>query len=224
MAVILVIEDDLASRELLEDALSDQGHKTILAASGNEGMPHVSRAELVILDIMLPGQSGLELARNIRTDYPALPILMASALSATHDKLAGFDTGADDYITKPYDLDELGARITALLRRAGRSEVISCNGLVVRTRERSVTLAGEPLELTRLEYELLLTLARQPDAVFSREHLLRDVWGRTFRGTERVVDVAIASLRKKLRDDPQTPSFIHSVRGVGYLFRCRPQG
>ncbi len=220
MATILVIEDDFASRDLLNDALSEQGHEVLLAASGAEGLRCLPKSDLVVLEVMLPGASGLELATEIRRDYPTLPILMATALSTTKDKLAGFDKGADDYITKPYDLDELSARIQALLRRSGRAEVIRCGGLILQAHNRTASLADEPLDLTRLEFDLLLALARRPDTALARKYLLNTVWGPDFSGTERVVDVAIAAVRRKLQDDPQTPRFIRSVRGIGYLFRC----
>ena len=219
MARVLIVDDDPAIQEILSAYLSAEGHTVSEASSGDAALPLLARADLAILDWMLPGLSGLEVAAEARAQGLALPILMLSARSEEEDKLRGLDSGIDDYVVKPFSPREVLARVRALLRRVGVRHETRSGELRLDTRSRRVTLSGEVVELSRLEYDLLVTLAQHPGLVWSRERLLERIWDGSLPGSSRVVDVHITSLRKKLSDDPEDPSYIETVRGVGYRFR-----
>ena len=219
MARILIVDDDLAIQELLSAYLLTEGHTVIKASSGDAALPLMARADLAILDWMLPGLDGLEVAAEARARGLELPILMLSARSEEEDKLRGLDTGIDDYVVKPFSPREVLARVRALLRRVGVRYETRSGELQLDTRSRRVVLSGEVVELSRLEYDLLVTLAQHPGLVWSRERLLERIWDGSLPSSSRVVDVHITSLRKKLSDDPKHPSYIETVRGVGYRFR-----
>ena len=219
MARVLIVDDDPAIQEILSAYLSAEGHTVSEASSGDAALPLLARADLAILDWMLPGLSGLEVAAEARAQGLALPILMLSARSEEEDKLRGLDSGIDDYVVKPFSPREVLARVRALLRRVGVRHETRSGELRLDTRGRRVTLSGEVVELSRLEYDLLVTLAQHPGLVWSRERLLERLWDGSLPGSSRVVNVHITSLRKKLSDDPEDPSYIETVRGVGYRFR-----
>ncbi len=219
MARVLVVDDDPAIVEILGAYLEKNGYEVISATNGLDAEHELGSVDVAILDWMLPGQSGVDLTRKVRTAYPNLPVLLLTARSDEDDRVHGLRSGADDYVVKPFSPREVIARVEALLRRANVRDVITQGTLVIRAQARSVTLAGADLPLSRTEYELLLTLARHPGVAFSRDRLLERVWGPEFVGTERVVDVNIQMLRRKLGDDPESPSFIETVRGYGYRFR-----
>ncbi|GEM90399.1 response regulator transcription factor [Oceanithermus desulfurans] len=219
MAKILIVDDDPAIREILRAYLSHEGYELSEAADGVSALALAPAADLVVLDLMLPEMDGLEVARHLRRDLPDLPILMLTARGEEEERVRGFEEGADDYVTKPFSPRELVARVRALLRRSGLHDRLVYGELEIVPGSREVYLAGRPVELSKLEFDLLLTLAQHPGMVFSRERLLERVWGSDFFGVERVVDVHVASLRKRLGDEPDRPRFIETVRGVGYRFK-----
>ena len=218
MAKILIVDDDPAIREILAAYLRREGHQVAEAERGDEALIKAGSAELLILDLMLPGLDGWSVARQLREAGFEAPILMLTARGEEEERVRGFELGADDYVTKPFSPREVVARVRALLRRAGHRDRLVYGGLELRPRTREVFLEGAPVPLSKLEFDLLLVLAQHPGMVFSRERLLDRVWGADFFGVDRVVDVHIAGLRKKLRDDPEHPRFIETVRGVGYRF------
>jgi two-component system, OmpR family, response regulator MtrA len=219
---ILLVEDDASIREVASLGFTNAGFKVTSAPDGREGLLHFHRApfDLVVLDIMLPELDGYEVCRQIRRES-RVPIIMLSAKSDTVDVVVGLELGADDYVTKPFELPELVARARAALRRSTsepeqpmleRGELaIDPGGFIVR-------LHGEEVGLTATEFRLLLELARRPGQVFTRELLLERVWNYEFLGDSRLVDVAVQRLRAKIEDDPGSPRYIVTVRGVGYRF------
>ena len=219
MAKVLVVDDDPAILEILSAYLKNDGHDVILASNGLDAERELGSVDVAILDWMLPGQSGVDLTRQARAKYPNLPLLLLTARGDEDDRVYGLKSGADDYVVKPFRPREVLARVEALLRRANVRDVITLGTLVIGAQARTVRLEGTDLPLSRTEFELLLTLARHPGIAFSRERLLERVWGPEFAGTERVVDVNIQMLRRKLGDDLETPTFIETVRGYGYRFR-----
>lgn len=218
MPAVLLVDDDPAILEVLSAYMAREGYEVLLAKEGEEALALLPRADVVVLDLMLPKVEGLEVARRLRRTFPDLPLLMLTARGEEEDRIKGLEL-ADDYVVKPFSPREVVARIRALLRRSGLKEELCFKQLLIRPRERMAYLKGEPLPLSRLEFDLLLTLAQHPGMVFTRERLLEKVWGPEFLGVDRVVDVHIASLRKKLLDDPENPRYIETVRGVGYRFR-----
>ena len=219
---ILVVEDDASIREGLEMNLRLEGYRVIGAGDTAAGLAALGEdpPDLVLLDLMLPDGSGLDLLRRIRRD-PELcevQVLLLTALGLESDKVRGLRLGADDYITKPFSLAELLARIDASLRRhrAARQAVIRFGEVEIDPLRREVRRAGESLRLTPREHDLLLHLARHLDRVFSREQLLRAVWGPDYEGTARTVDNFVSSLRAKLEPDPAEPRHLVTVHGLGY--------
>ena len=218
--LVLVIEDEKEIQELLRYNLERAGFRVAVAGDGDSGLERLfaARPDVLVLDLMLPGTSGLDVLREVREE-PAtreLPVVVLTARSTEMDKLIGFERGADDYLTKPFSPKELVARIRALLRRArpslaaGRIEV---GDLVVDTLAREAALRGKPLTFTRREFDLLAFLAHQPGRVHRREELLRKVWGYDYMGETRTVDVHIRRLRMKLGEKNR---FIVTVTGAGY--------
>ncbi|ADY27794.1 MULTISPECIES: winged helix-turn-helix domain-containing protein [Deinococcus] len=219
MSQVLIVDDDPAILEILQAYLVAEGHTVLSASDGfgaREGLP---RADLAIIDWMLPGVSGMDLVREARAADMQLPILMLTARGEEEDKLRGLDFGVDDYVVKPFSPREVMARVRALLRRVGVREEVSIGDLSIDLRSHTASLSGLPLELSKLEFDLLTALAQHPGMAWTRERLLERVWGSDFLGTERVVDVHITGLRKKLGDTSDNPQFIETVRGVGYRFR-----
>ncbi len=216
---MLVVDDDPAILEILSAYLTTAGYDVILVSNGLDAERELGSVDVAILDWMLPGQSGVDLTRRARAIYPNLPLLLLTARGDEEDRVRGLKSGADDYVVKPFSPREVVARVEALLRRANVRDVITLGTLVIGAQARSVTLRGTNLPLSRTEFELLLTLARHPGTAFSRERLLERVWGPEFAGTERVVDVNIQMLRRKLGDELDAPTFIETVRGFGYRFK-----
>jgi DNA-binding response OmpR family regulator len=218
--LILVVEDEARIRDLIKYNLERAGFRTTVAPDGEAGLEKVfaSRPDAVVLDIMLPGQSGIEVLRQIRGELTThdLPVLLLTARSTETDKLLGFEQGADDYLTKPFSPRELVARLRALLRRSqtpSSSAGITIGGLTIDLLAHEATYAGRELSLTRKEFDLLWFLAQTPGRVHSRDEILRKVWGYDFVGESRTVDVHIRRLRTKLGDGAR---LIDTVTGVGY--------
>ena len=222
---ILIVDDEKSIRNLVRSYLEADDFAVLEAQDGNEAVTAVRdhAPDLVVLDVGMPGLDGIEALREIRT-FSEVYIVMLTARSEEVDKLIGLSVGADDYLTKPFSPRELVARIKAVLRRqrgstrAGKNELLDFSDLTIDTARRLVTVGGEALELTTLEFDLLGALARQPGRVFSRRQLIEAIWGWDYFGDERVVDVHIRNLRKALGDDAGESRYIGTVRGVGYKF------
>jgi DNA-binding response OmpR family regulator len=218
---ILIVEDDRALREGLAMNLQLQGYRVLTAADGDEGMKKAfdSHPDLIVLDIMLPGWSGLDILAELREKSDDVPVLILSARDTTNDKIQGLDVGADDYVTKPFELAELLARVEALLRRRrghGVETSLQVGDIGIDPVCRRVTRGEEELHMSAKEFDLLLLLARTPGRPLSREVILDRVWGWGFDGTARTVDNFIMSLRQKIEKDPTNPRHLVTVRGVGY--------
>ena len=225
---ILVVEDDATLRETLVDALEVEGFRVVAAADGRAALTvfRAERPDLVLLDLMLPELSGIEVCRIIRAES-GVPIVMLTAKDSELDKVVGLELGADDYVTKPFSLRELSARIRALFRRAEQVAAPDAAGAnVVDLGRVQVDLAGHrllrdgaPVAIKPKAFELLAFLLRHPGQAFTRDQLLERVWGYDYAGETRTVDVHVHWLRSTLEDDAAAPKFIHTVRGVGYVFR-----
>jgi two-component system, OmpR family, alkaline phosphatase synthesis response regulator PhoP len=219
---ILVIEDDKSMREGLALNFQLQGYRVLTAADGEEGMRKAfdARPDLIVLDVMLPGWSGIEILSELRAKGDGVPVLILSARDKVDDKIEGLGTGADDYVTKPFELKELLARVEAMLRRtrsARRADpVIRFGDVEIDPTSRRITVRGEVAQLSARELDLLILLARSPDRPFTRDVILDRVWGWGFEGTARTVDNFIMSLRQKIEADPAKPRHIKTVRQVGY--------
>ena len=216
---MLLVEDDPSIREVTALGLEGTGFRVTTAADGREGLARFREGgfALVVLDVMLPELDGLEVCRRIRAES-RVPIVMLSARSDTVDVVVGLELGADDYVTKPFELPELVARLRAALRRAAVPDepVLRAGDLEIEPGAFTVLRGGEEIALTATEFRLLLELARRPRQVFTRELLLQRVWGYDFLGDSRLVDVAVQRLRGKIEDDPREPKIVVTVRGVGY--------
>ena len=223
---MLVVEDEDAIAEAVRARLQSEGYDVVVAADGPEAIRvHGDRRpDLVVLDLMLPGMDGLEVCRRIQRDGWT-PVLMLTAKTEEADKVAGFAVGADDYLTKPFSLRELVARVDAILRRRARieqavdAEPIERAGLSIDAKRRRVTVDDAEVQLTPLEFEILLTLAREPGVVLSRDQLMDRIWGYRDHAGGRVVDSHVARLRRKIGEDGNDPRFIRTVHGVGYAFK-----
>ena len=224
-ARILLVDDEQAVQTLLTYPLRKEGYDVVGAMDGQEALDRFTeqRFDLVVLDIMLPKLDGIEVCRRLRT-RSQVPIIMLTAKGDEVDKIAGLEMGADDYITKPFSVREFRSRVKAALRRGNMSgsagtEPITAGKLEIDFERRATTIAGEPVQLTYVEFEILATLASAPGRVFSREMLLEHVWGDSTYRDPRTVDVHIRHLREKLESDPKNPEYLFTVRGVGYRFR-----
>ena len=226
---ILVIEDDPSILRGLQLNLGMEGYAVRSAVDGETGLQlaRSERFDLLVVDLMLPRLSGLEIIRELRRDDPDLPVLILSAKGQESDKVAGLQLGADDYMTKPFSLKELLARIGALLRRRrARGETGEPQGLrkagpvELDLVARRATVAGRALELTTREFDLLAFFVAHPDRVYSREQLMEAVWGSAYFGTARTVDNFVARLRAHIGDDAEAPRHLETVRGVGYRFNA----
>jgi DNA-binding response OmpR family regulator len=224
---ILVVDDETTLRETLVDALEADGFRVVAAADGREALAlfRSERPDLILLDVMLPELSGVEVCRIIRAES-SVPIVMLTAKDSELDKVVGLELGADDYVTKPFSLRELSARIRALFRRSEQAVALETPPGVVDLDRVQVDLAGhrllrdgETLPIKPKAFELLTFLIRHPGQVFTRDQLLERVWGYDYAGETRTVDVHIHWLRSQVEEDPSAPRFIHTVRGVGYVFR-----
>ncbi len=217
---MLQVEDDPSIREVTSIGLKSAGFRVTAAADGLEGLMRFRQDpfDLVVLDVMLPSLDGFEVCREIRRDS-RVPILMLTARADTVDVVVGLESGADDYVTKPFEMPELVARARAVLRRASApasAPTITVGDLEVDPAGFSARREGEDLGLTATEFRLLLELARRPGQVFTREMLLSRVWEYDYLGDSRLVDVAVQRLRSKIEEDPAHPRLIVTVRGVGY--------
>lgn len=227
-AKLLIIEDEKPLARLLELALTHEGCTVQKEYDGTGGLRRVPLFEpdLILLDIMLPGMDGMEVCRKVR-EFSDVPILMLTARDATADKVAGLDTGANDYITKPFEMDELLARVRAGLRRrekpAETPSVLAVKDLWIDLPRHVVKRGDTVIPLTRREFDLLVCLARNRGIVLSREQILDRVWGLDYEGEANVVDVYIRYLRGKI-DESFEPKLIHTVRGFGYVLEDKPLG
>lgn len=222
---VLVVDDEAAISELVSYNLTREGFEVITADNGLGALTMVEKQgpDLVILDVMLPGLSGLDVCRMIRQKTD-VPIVMLTARKDEVDRVLGLELGADDYVTKPFSPRELVARVKAILRRTANksrevAEEVRAPGLSIDFERRAALVDGQEMNLTFTEFELLGILARHPGRAFTRDELLARVWGDDFFGDARTVDVHVRHLREKLKDNQGSPRFIETVRGVGYRFR-----
>ncbi|MBC7266222.1 MAG: response regulator transcription factor [Coriobacteriia bacterium] len=220
---VLVVDDNEKIVEVLAAYLDAAGFDVLTAYDGESAQQVVRerRPDIALLDIMLPGVDGIELTRRFQRDYD-LPVILVTAKTEEIDRLIGLEVGADDYVSKPFSPREVVARVKAVLRRVDRSsataagETIVVGDLVVDPARREVTVAGEKVDLTRTEFEILATMAAHPGRVYSRLQLLEAVSGDAFEGYERTIDAHVKNIRKKIGDDPKEPRYIRTVFGVGY--------
>jgi two-component system alkaline phosphatase synthesis response regulator PhoP len=223
MATVLIIEDETELVKVLRSYLEQASFTVLTAYSGDTGLStwEHKRPDLVILDLNLPGMDGLDVAREIRRKVDT-PIIMLTARVEETDRLIGLELGADDYITKPFSPREVVARVRAVLRRAGATpitpQVLRLIDLEINLEAHTVTRAGQSLDLTPTEFNLLVTLAGQPGRAFTRLQLLESALGTVYEGYERTIDAHIKNLRAKLERDPRSPMYIETVFGVGYRF------
>ena len=221
-ATILVIEDDRALREGLVLNFELHGYQVDAAADGEEGMQKAFglRPDLIVLDIMLPGWSGLDILTELRDRNENVPVLILSARGSTDNKVEGLNIGADDYLAKPFELSELLARVEAMLRRRGVDQTtvppLTFGHVVLDRDNRRVTVRGDEVTMSAKEFDLLCFLALIPGRPRTREEILNNVWGWDFEGSSRTVDNFIRSLRRKLEPDPSRPRYILTAHGVGY--------
>ena len=225
-ASILVVDDEESIQKLLTYPLEREGFHVVQARDGEEALERFDGGEfdLVVLDLALPKLDGLEVCRRLRS-RSTVPIIMLTARDDEVDKVLGLELGADDYITKPFSIREFRSRVRALLRRANLApseepdQIVEVDGVAIDLGRRTVNVEGRPVQLTYLEFELLRTLATQPGHVFSRQLLLQRLWGGSDYRDPRTIDVHVRHLREKIEPDPGEPSYIFTVRGVGYRFR-----
>lgn len=221
---VLIIEDEEAIVEILKFNLQHEGYETLEALDGEAGLALAQSEDpdLILLDVMLPKMNGFDVCRTLRQQGRTVPILMLTAREEESDKVMGLETGADDYITKPFSMRELLARVRANIRRrtldAAPGMVRTAGKLALDETGYSVTKNGEPIALTQKEFELLRFLMSTPGTVYSREALMEKVWNYDYFGDTRTVDVMVRRLREKIEDDPGNPEHIMTRRGVGYYF------
>jgi DNA-binding response OmpR family regulator len=227
---ILIIEDDPEIAELVKINLEDLGSRVEIIGDGEEAYQQLQdhTYDMIILDLMLPGKDGLEICKKLRQEDTTTPLLMLTAKSEEFDKVLGLELGADDYLTKPFSIRELVARVKALLRRSNRrtnnqdteplSDRIAIGDLIIEPKKHRVKLEGKSLELTAKEFDLLVLFAGQPGRTFTRQELLDNIWGYQFSGYDHTVNTHINRLRSKIEEDPSEPKYLKTVWGVGYRF------
>jgi len=226
---VLVVEDQQDIADLIAMHVSDLGHRVECIADGQAGFEAArsGRYDLIVLDVMLPGRDGMDIVRSLRMDRNTVPVLMLTARTGEIDRVLGLELGADDYMSKPFSVPELQARVKALLRRSeinsqaepnADEERLTIADLTIDPVSREAKLANEPVSLTAKEFDLLLYFARHPGRAFTRMQLLDAVWGTTFEGYEHNVNTHINRLRSKIEADPAKPTYVLTVRGVGYRF------
>ncbi len=226
---ILVVDDDPRTVEIVRLRLERDGFRVRAAADGEAALAAVREIspDLIVLDLMLPKIDGLDVCHILRTEHEReIPIIMLTARATEEDTLLGLDSGADDYLTKPFSPRELSARVQAVLRRAARTEggepaTLTLGDLTVNPRTYAVTRAGAEIHLTRTEFSLLATLIAEPERAFTRLELIDRVFGYAYDGLERTIDVHITNLRKKLEPVPTRPRYVQTVYGIGYRFGGR---
>ena len=224
---VLIVDDDIHINELIDMYLQSGGYSTKKCFNGNDACNIVMTEDigLVILDVMLPGKDGIDVLKHIRKNSD-IPVIMLTAKGEDMDKIMGLEYGADDYITKPFNILEVKARIKAILRRSGKKaepvkpvNIMEINGMKVELDSRRVFVHGKELNLTAKEFDLLELLMAHPNKVYSRNELLDTIWGSTYPGDARTVDVHVRRLREKIEDNPGEPVYIHTKWGVGYYFK-----
>lgn len=221
---IILIEDERQIRRFIRAALETEGCRVFEAESGRRGLVEAGtrKPDLVILDLGLPDMDGVELIRDLR-GWSEVPVLILSARTTENDKIVALDSGADDYLTKPFGVGELLARVRALLRRQGKGNgsgaVVSFGDVQVDLSRRSVTRGGQPVHLTQIEYRLLSLMIANPGKVLTHRHLLREIWGPAFVESSHYLRVYVGHLRQKLEADPAQPQHIRTETGVGYRFQ-----
>ena len=226
---VLIVEDERAIVEILKFNLKREGYETLEALDGETGLNlgRTADPDLILLDVMLPKMNGFDICHTLREEGITVPIIMLTAREEETDKVFGLEAGADDYMTKPFSMRELLARVKANIRRRsmefGTKKTIPANlleadGIVIDTDSFSVTKNGTPVDLTQKEYDLLAYLIRERGKVFAREDLMQKVWNYDYFGDMRTVDVTVRRLREKIEDDPGKPTRIMTRRGVGYYF------
>lgn len=231
---VLIVDDEKAIVDILKFNLAREGYETIEAYDGEEGYNKVltEKPDLILLDVMLPNMPGFDVCRKVR-EKSNVPIIMLTARTEEIDKVLGLELGADDYITKPFGIREVMARVKANLRRnaiepAGdenkEEAVLWFGNLSIDTERYEASKNGQVLELTLREFELLKFLAVQPEKIFSREILLEKVWGYEYLGDVRTVDVTVRRLREKIEDDASNPAYVMTKRGIGYYFNSKQKG
>jgi two-component system alkaline phosphatase synthesis response regulator PhoP len=228
---ILIVDDEPHIVELVRYNLLREGYDVTTAGNGETALDkaRTERPDLVVLDLMLPGLDGLEVCRRLRRES-TVPIIMLTAKSGELERVVGLEIGADDYVSKPFSPRELVARVRAVLRRRVREvdaptqEPIRIGGLLLDPVTREVELRGRDVDLTAREFDLLWLLMRHPNRVFTRDFLLEHLWGQDFYGSTRTVDMHVSRLREKIEDDPARPTYIMTVRGVGYKLRGAEAG
>lgn len=223
---LLLIEDEAALRNTLKINLKEQNYKVMTAADGYEGLEKAldKTPDLVLLDLMLPGMDGLSLLRALR-EKSDVPVLILTAKGSELDKIMGLESGADDYLTKPFSLGELFARVRALLRRANQTRMrdkIVSGHISLDLVSRRAVVGGRDIDFSPKEFSLLAELIRNQGAVLSRDFLLNHVWGVDYIGDPRTVDVHIRWLREKIEENPSQPTLIQTVRGIGYRYEAMP--
>ncbi len=229
---LLVVEDDPRLRDIVVRGLREAAYAVDAVADGDEALYQLSinPYDAVILDLMIPGPDGFEICRRLRAGRSSMPILVLTARDALEDRIRGLDAGADDYLTKPFSMRELTARVRAIIRRMERIQQLSPSDTVTRfdltvdAARRRVFQGDEEITLTPLEFEILLTLARSPGVVLSRDQLMDRVWGYRDYAGGRVVDSHVARIRRKLGDEAAEPRYVRTVHGVGYAFRENESG
>ena len=224
---VLIVDDEKAIVDILEFNLQRDGYETLKAYDGPEGlrMAREENPDLLLLDIMLPGMDGFEVCRTLRGEGNDVPIVMITAREEETDKVFGLEIGADDYVTKPFSMRELLARVKANMRRTavpapeqGSGDMIRMRDIIIDPNRHTVIKNGVELDLTQREYELVKFLAQNPGKVVSRQELMSEVWQYEYFGDLRAVDVAVRRLREKLEDNPAEPAYVLTKRGVGYYF------
>lgn len=216
---VLIVDDDSALAEMLGIVFRGEGYEHAIVGNGDDVLPvfREFKPDLVLLDLMLPGRDGIDVCKEIRAES-GVPIVMLTAKSDTIDVVVGLESGADDYVVKPFKPKELVARVRARLRRTDdpKPETLQVGDVTIDVAGHSVKRNGEPVSLTPLEFDLLACLARRPWQVFTREELLEKVWGYRHATDTRLVNVHVQRLRSKIEDDPEKPEIVVTVRGVGY--------
>jgi DNA-binding response OmpR family regulator len=226
MSRVLVVDDEPSVRESVGYALEQEGFEVTLAEDGEDAEAKLDddSFDLLIIDIMMPGKSGLDVCREVRAQSP-VPIILLTAKDAEVDKVVGLEVGADDYVTKPFSVRELLGRVRAQLRRreldrsaGAEGTAIEAGPVTIDLARHLVTVRGDPINLTRSEFQVLRLLAENPGQVFSRQDIMEELWQTEFRGDVRACDVHISNLRQKVEKDPQNPELVLTVRRVGYRF------
>ena len=224
---VLVVDDEHNLREMISSYLQNEGYETVEAANGDSAVQTVKndQIDLVLLDIMMPEMDGYEALKEIRSIQKKLPVIMLTAKTDEIDKIVGLEMGADDYITKPFSLRELSARIKAVLRRAtnedsdvDEDEILEHGEIMINLSTYEVFVSGKRVNLTPTEFKILAMLAQKPGRVYSRLQLMNAAFGETYANYERSIDTHVSNLRRKVENDPHNPTYIHTMYGIGYRF------